>query len=59
MKPSRTEHTIAMNKNDIVKQEDSLIIIDIPGMTPLTIHSVKFHSNMLSGKRDDLKIKTR
>ena len=48
-----------MNKNDIVKQEDSLIIIDIPGMTPLTIHSVKFHSNMLSGKRDDLKIKTR
>lgn len=48
-----------MNKNDIVKQEDSLIIIDIPGMTTLTIHSVKFHSNMLSGKRDDLKIKTR
>lgn len=48
-----------LNKNDIVKQEDSLIIIDIPGMTPLTIHSVKFHSNMLSGKRDDLKIKTR
>jgi len=48
-----------MNKADLVKQEDSLIIIDIPGMTPLTIHSVKFHSNMLSGKRDDLKIKTR
>ena len=48
-----------LNKSDIVKQEDSLIIIDIPGMTPLTIHSVKFHSNMLSGKRDDLKIKTR
>lgn len=48
-----------LNKNDIVKQEDSLIIIDIPGMTPLTIHSVKFHSNMLSAKRDDLKIKTR
>jgi len=48
-----------LNKADIVKQEDSLIIIDIPGMTPLTIHSVKFHSNMLSGKRDDLKIKTR
>jgi hypothetical protein len=48
-----------MNKNNIVKQEDSLIIIDIPGMTPLTIHSVKFHSNMLSSKRDDLKIKTR
>jgi len=48
-----------MNKADLVKQEDSLIIIDIPGMTPLTIHSVKFHSNMLSGKKDDLKIKTR
>jgi len=49
----------SMNKADLVKQEDSLIVIDIPGMTPLTIHSVKFHSNMLSGKRDDLKIKTR
>ena len=48
-----------MNKADLVKQEDSLIVIDIPGMTPLTIHSVKFHSNMLSAKRDDLKIKTR
>jgi len=51
--------TSGMNKANLVKQEDSLIIIDIPGMTPLTIHSVKFHSNMLSGKRDDLKIKTR
>lgn len=48
-----------MNKADLVKQEESRIIIDIPGMTPLTIHSVKFHSNMLSAKRDDLKIKTR
>lgn len=48
-----------MNKADLIKQEESRIIIDIPGMTPLTIHSVKFHSNMLSGKRDDLKIKTR
>lgn len=48
-----------MKKSDLVKQEDSLIIIDIPGLSPLTIHSVKFHSNMLSGKRDDLKIKTR
>jgi len=48
-----------MNKADLVKQEDSNIIIDIPGLEPLTIHSVKFHSNMLSGKRDDLKIKTR
>lgn len=48
-----------MSKNDLVKQEDSNIVIDIPGLEPLTIHSVKFHSNMLSGKRDDLKIKTR
>ena len=48
-----------MNKADIVRQEDSNIVIDIPGLEPLTIHSVKFHSNMLSGKRDDLKIKTR
>lgn len=48
-----------MNKADLVKQEESRIIIHIPGMTPLTIHSVKFHSNMLSAKRDDLKIKTR
>lgn len=48
-----------MNKNDIVKQEDSLIIIDIPGLEPLTIHSVKFHSDMLSGDKQCLKIKTR
>ena len=51
--------TTGMNKSDLVRQEDSNIVIDIPGMEPLTIHSVKFHSNMLSGKRDDLKIKTR
>lgn len=48
-----------MNKNDIVRQEDSLIIIDIPGLEPLTIHSVKFHSDMLSGDKQNLKIKTR
>lgn len=48
-----------MTKDQIVRQEDSNIVIDIPGLEPLTIHSVKFHSNMLSGKRDDLKIKTR
>lgn len=48
-----------MNKNDIVKQEDSLIIIDIPGLEPLTIHSVKFHSDMLSDDKQNLKIKTR
>jgi hypothetical protein len=48
-----------MNKNDIIRSEGANIIIDIPGLEPLTIHSVKFHSNMLSDKRDDLKIKTR
>jgi len=48
-----------MNKNDLVKQEDSLIIIDIPGLEPLTIHSVKFHSDMLSADKQNLKIKTR
>ena len=49
----------SMNKNDIIRNEGANIIIDIPGLDPLTIHSVKFHSNMLSDKRDDLKIKTR
>lgn len=48
-----------MNKTDLVKQEDSNIVIDIPGLDPLTIHSVKFHSNMLSGDKQNLKIKTR
>ena len=48
-----------MNKADIVKQEDSRIVIDIPGLEPLTIHSVKFHSDMLSGDKQNLKIKTR
>jgi hypothetical protein len=48
-----------MNKTDIVKQEDSRIVIDIPGLEPLTIHSVKFHSDMLSGDKQNLKIKTR
>jgi hypothetical protein len=48
-----------LNKSDIVRQEDSNIVIDIPGMEPLTIHSVKFHSNMLSGDKQNLKIKTR
>jgi hypothetical protein len=48
-----------MNKADIVRQEDSRIIIDIPGLEPLTIHSVKFHSDMLSGDKQSLKIKTR
>ncbi len=48
-----------MNKNDIVRQEDSRIVIDIPGLEPLTIHSVKFHSDMLSDDKQNLKIKTR
>jgi hypothetical protein len=42
-----------------VKTDGARIIIDIPGMSPLTIHGLKFHSNMLSSKHDDLKIKTR
>jgi len=48
-----------MNKEDIVRQEESRIVIDIPGLEPLTIHSVKFHSDMLSGDKQNLKIKTR
>ena len=48
-----------MSKDNIIRTEGANIIIDIPGLEPLTIHSVKFHSNMLSDKRDDLKIKTR
>jgi len=48
-----------MTKNDIVKQDGARIIIDIPGMEPLTIHGLKFQNNMLSSSRNDLKIKTR
>jgi len=48
-----------INKADIVKTDGAKIIIDIPGMSPLTIHGLKFHSNMLSSNREDLKIKTR
>ena len=48
-----------ITKKDIVKTEGANIIIDIPGLSPLTIHGLKFHNNMLSSKRDDLKIKTR
>lgn len=44
---------------DVIKVDGSKIIIDIPGMSPLTINSVKFHSNMLSSNKEDLKIKTR
>jgi hypothetical protein len=48
-----------IDKTDIVKTDGARIIIEIPGMEELTIHGLKFHSNMLSSKRDDLKIKTR
>ena len=48
-----------LDKMSRVKEDGAKIIIDIPGMSPLTIHGLKFHSNMLSSKRDDLKIKTR
>jgi hypothetical protein len=48
-----------MDKTNLVKEDGAKIIIEIPGMTELVINSVKFHSNMLSAKRDDLKIKTR
>jgi len=48
-----------LTKKDLVTTEGAKIIISIPGMEDLTIHGLKFHSNMLSSKRDDLKIKTR
>jgi hypothetical protein len=48
-----------IDKTDIVRTDGAKIIIEIPGMEGLTIHGLKFHSNMLSSKRDDLKIKTR
>lgn len=48
-----------LNKSDIIKTDGAKIIIEIPGMSPLTIHGLKFHSNMLSSNREDLKIKTR
>jgi hypothetical protein len=48
-----------MTKSDIVKQDGARIIIDIPGMSPLTIHGLKFQNNMLSSTMNDLKIKTR
>jgi len=48
-----------LTKSDLVTTEGAKIIIAIPGMEELIIHGLKFHSNMLSSKRDDLKIKTR
>ena len=50
---------LGLNKKDIVKTEGARIIIDIPGMSPLTIHGLKFQNNMLSSSMNDLKIKTR
>jgi hypothetical protein len=47
------------NPQEIVVQDRSDIIIQIPGMEKLTINSVKFKSDMLSSKAGDLKIKTR
>jgi hypothetical protein len=43
----------------MVVEDGSKIIIRIPGMEELTINSLKFHSNMLSSSKEDLKIKTR
>ena len=48
-----------ITKNDIIKQDGAKIIITIPGMDELVIHGVKFHSNMLSDDKQNLKIKTR
>jgi len=48
-----------MSKKQLVMTDGAKIIIKIPGMDELTIHGLKFHNNMLSSKRDDLKIKTR
>jgi len=48
-----------VNKNNIVYLDGAKIIIDIPGMSPFTIHGLKFHSDVLSSKKDDHKIKTR
>jgi hypothetical protein len=47
------------NPKEVVVQDRSDIIIQIPGMQKLTINSVKFKSDMLSSKAGDLKIKTR
>jgi hypothetical protein len=50
---------LGLNKKDIIKQDGARIVIEIPGMSPLTIHGLKFHNHMLSANREDLKIKTR
>lgn len=54
-----TIKTSGIDKTDIVQTDGARIMIAIPGMDELTIHGLKFHSNMLSSNREDLKIKTR
>lgn len=48
-----------LTPSKVVKQNGSNILIEIPGMDPLVINSVKFQSSMLSSNREDLKLKTR
>jgi hypothetical protein len=60
MKPDVGEIKLSgMKGRDAVKSDGSVIIVAVPGMPELKIHSVKFRSNMLSSKHGDLKIKTR
>lgn len=48
-----------LTPSKVVKKKGSNIIIEIPGMEPLVINSVKFQSNMLSSNKEYLKLKTR
>jgi len=48
-----------LTPSKVVKQNGSNIVIEIPGMEPLVINSVKFQSSMLSSNKEDLKLKTR
>jgi len=58
-KPDIEKMRSGISKNDIIKTDGAKIIIAIPGMEELVIHGVKFHSNMLSDDKQNLKIKTR
>ncbi len=58
-KPDIKKIRSGINKDDIIKTDGAKIIISIPGMEELVIHGVKFHSNMLSDDKQNLKIKTR
>jgi hypothetical protein len=53
------EKISGLSKKDIIMADGAKIIIDIPGLEPLTIHGLKFQNNMLSSSMNDLKIKTR